>query len=226
MEKQFTKLVHAFADVADELPDWRLRIFGAGPPAPAPDPARPASAGCGTGSSCRAPPPRCAASGPRPSICALSSRAEGYPLVLQEAMAAGVPCVSFDCASGPREIVQHEVNGLLVAPESIAGLSAALLRLGTDDDLRAAARRGGAADARASGTPTRSPSAGSAIFADARARRAGRAAVRRSARPRRPQRRRPSPVADLAGRHPGPGPPRGARAGGGRPPRRPPTSGW
>ena len=72
----------------------------------------------------------------RASISALTSRAEGFPLGLQEAMAAGVPCVSFDCASGPREIVRHEVNGLLVAPESIAGMSAALLRLGTDDDLR------------------------------------------------------------------------------------------
>ena len=71
------------------------------------------------------------------SICALSSRAEGFPLVLQEAMAAGVPCVSFDCASGPREIVDHEVNGLLVTPESVAGLSAALLRLASDHDLRA-----------------------------------------------------------------------------------------
>ena len=72
----------------------------------------------------------------RASICALTSRAEAFPLGLQEAMAAGVPCVTFDCASGPREIVRHEVNGLLVAPESIAGMSAALLRLGTDDDLR------------------------------------------------------------------------------------------
>ena len=90
----------------------------------------------------------------RASICALTSRAEGFPLGLQEAMAAGVPCVSFDCASGPREIVRHEVNGLLVAPESIAGMSAALLRLGTDDDLRHRLGAGALESARRSGTPT------------------------------------------------------------------------
>ena len=51
-------------------------------------------------------------------------------------MAAGVPVASYDCASGPREIIEHEVNGLLVSPESLAGMARALLRLATDDDLR------------------------------------------------------------------------------------------
>ena len=51
-------------------------------------------------------------------------------------MAAGVPVASFDSASGPREIIEHEVNGLLVGPQSVAGMSAALLRLTTDAELR------------------------------------------------------------------------------------------
>ena len=135
MEKQYTKLVEAFADVADQLPGWRLRILGQGHQRP-----HLVRETRKRGLWDRVELPGSTTDMPsewgRASICALTSRAEAFPLGLQEAMAAGVPCVTFDCASGPREIVRHEVNGLLVAPESIAGMSAALLRLGTDDDLR------------------------------------------------------------------------------------------
>ena len=136
--------------------------------------ARPASAGSGTGSSCPAARTDMASEwAPGVGICALTSRAEGFPLQMQEAMAAGVPCVSFDCASGPREIVRHEVNGLLVAPESIAGMSAALLRLGTDDDLRH--RLGaGALDSAAEWDADLIAGRWVAIFEAAIARRAGR----------------------------------------------------
>ena len=135
MEKQFTKLVQAFADVADQLPGWRLRILGQGHQRPHLV-RETRKRGLWDRVELPGTTTDMASEWARASICALTSRAEGYPLQMQEAMAAGVPCVTFDCASGPREIVRHEVNGLLVAPESIAGMSMALLRLGTDDELR------------------------------------------------------------------------------------------
>lgn len=67
----------------------------------------------------------------------MTSRAEGFPMVLVEAMSQGTPLVSVDCPRGPAEIIAHGSNGLLVPDGDIAGLSSALARLMDDDILRA-----------------------------------------------------------------------------------------
>ncbi|MEZ5450680.1 MAG: glycosyltransferase family 4 protein [Thiolinea sp.] len=66
----------------------------------------------------------------------MSSDFEGYPLTLIEALALGCPVIALDCPTGPREIVRHEQNGLLVPVGDDRELATALQRLADDEGLR------------------------------------------------------------------------------------------
>jgi len=65
----------------------------------------------------------------------LSSKSEGFPMVLIEALELGIPIISFNCKSGPSEIIKHEINGLLVQNQNTLLLTDALNKLMFDTSL-------------------------------------------------------------------------------------------
>lgn len=70
------------------------------------------------------------------SIFAFSSLSEGFPNALAEAMIGGLPCVSFDCLAGPKDLITDGENGFLVEVKDVVKFSAKLNELIANADLR------------------------------------------------------------------------------------------
>jgi len=70
------------------------------------------------------------------SICVVSSVFEGFSMVLIEAMACGLPCVSFDCPHGPRAIIKDGEDGYLIEYLNVQALADGICKLIEDKELR------------------------------------------------------------------------------------------
>jgi glycosyltransferase involved in cell wall biosynthesis len=134
--KGHDQLIDAFHLIAARFPDWDIHIHGDGPEQKALDALIRDSGLAGrviigtttteVGNCLR-----------EADLFVLPSRVEGFPNALAEAMAWGLPVISFDCASGPADLIRHDLDGLLVPPGDVPALALAMARLMSDPAERA-----------------------------------------------------------------------------------------
>jgi glycosyltransferase involved in cell wall biosynthesis len=133
-QKGFDLLIEAFAHLAERHNDWDLTILGEGPERQRIEQTI-SERGLGT----RVKLPGWAGNMPdwyrRARLYVMSSRHEGFPNTLAEAMAHGLPAVSFNCDTGPGDIIRDGIDGFLVPTEDVPALVASLERLMSDEDL-------------------------------------------------------------------------------------------
>jgi glycosyltransferase involved in cell wall biosynthesis len=133
--KGYDLLIRAWAHVADRHPDWTLRIVGGGPRREKLQ-ASIDKRGLSDRVLLVGPVDDVGAELAGASMFVLSSRREGMPMVILEAMSKGVPVVGYDCPTGPSELITHGFDGLLVKPEKIHAMADAICSVIEDEELR------------------------------------------------------------------------------------------
>ena len=124
-QKGFDLLLKAFARIQAKYPDWQMTILGEGPMRTELEALRAQLKLTnhvhfpGLVSNVRDYLDQA-------DLFVMPSRFEGFPMALCEAMACGLPVLAADCLSGPRDIIEDGVDGVLVTTENIDALTAGL----------------------------------------------------------------------------------------------------
>ena len=134
-QKGFDLLIESWNIVAQKHPEWILKIYGDGSLR---EPMQQRIDELGISESCRLEhtTPDIAQRYAESSIFVLSSRFEGFGMVITEAMACGIPAVSFACPCGPRDIIRNGEDGLLAENGNIEELAEKISYLIEHDEER------------------------------------------------------------------------------------------
>lgn len=133
-EKGFDLLIPAFSKVIKKHPDWKLKIFGSGIEEEALR-GKIFEEKAYNNIFLMQKTNNIIGEMRNASIYALSSRYESFGMVIIEAMSVGVPCVGFAC-TGPREVITHKEDGILVEEGNVEELANSLMMLIESEELR------------------------------------------------------------------------------------------
>lgn len=134
-QKGYDRLLQSWKLVINKHPDWTLDIYGK---IDAEEKHKKLANEIDIAHTVTMHPPtkNIAAKYKEASIYAMASRSEGFGMVLIEAMAYGVPCVSFDCPSGPKDIIDNQKDGFLIKDGDINAFSSKICLLIENTKLR------------------------------------------------------------------------------------------
>lgn len=134
-QKGYDYLVDVWKPVAEQHPDWKLEVYGDGK-----DYEliynQITEANLQDSILIKKPTSEIEKKLLNSSIYLMTSRFEGFPMVLVEAMACGLPVVSFRCPCGPQDIINDEEDGFLIAIGDYQSMSSSLLKLIENENLR------------------------------------------------------------------------------------------
>ncbi|MBQ8360994.1 MAG: glycosyltransferase family 4 protein [Bacteroidaceae bacterium] len=126
-EKGFDRLARIWALVAKDFPDWSLHVYGSGDAEELKEDVNRLQ--IADSFFIHGPTSDIANVYCSSSLYLLTSRFEGFGMVLAEAMACGLPVVSFDCPYGPRNIITHGEDGFLIQDGDIEAYASQVARL-------------------------------------------------------------------------------------------------
>lgn len=134
-QKGYDMLIESWYIVTKSFPEWVLNIYGKGEWYDMLN-SRIKELGLEQNINLHKPTTNIQSKYTESSIYIMSSRYEGLPMVLIEAMSCGLPVVSFDCEYGPSEIITDSVNGFLIEPNNINEMADKISLLIQDKGMR------------------------------------------------------------------------------------------
>lgn len=134
-QKGYDRLLEIWKLVAEKHPDWKLEVYGKLDPSLGLE-LKSEQLGISDKVNFYPPTKDIGEKYKEASIYLMTSRYEGFGMVLIEAMGFGVPCISFDCPYGPSDIISDEQNGFVIKNGDIQAFANAVIKLIEDEDLR------------------------------------------------------------------------------------------